>query len=205
VEDDPLGGADPYSSSKAGAELVAASWRHSFGESGPSIATARAGNVIGGGDWAKDRLIPDAMRAALEGRPLLVRNPDAVRPWQHVLNPLAGYLLLGERMDAAEAWNFGPEPGDELPVRAVVERIGALWGEGFEWRVEDDGGPPETAVLRLDSAKARERLGWEARWDLERGLAATVEWFRAWGRGDDPREASLAQIRAFAGTPVDAL
>lgn len=205
VEDDPLGGADPYSSSKAGVELLAASWRHSFGDGGPSIATARAGNVIGGGDWAKDRLIPDAMRAALGGRPLLVRNPDAVRPWQHVLNPLAGYLMLGERMDAAEAWNFGPRPGDELPVRAIADRIRDLWGGEFDWRAEADGGPPETAVLRLDSAKARERLGWEPGWDLDRGLAATVEWFRAWGRGDDAREVSLAQIRAFAGTPVDAL
>ena len=204
-EGDPLGGADPYSSSKACAELVAASWQYSFGEvGGPSVATARAGNVIGGGDWAKDRLIPDAMRAALDGRPLIVRNPDAVRPWQHVLNPLAGYLLLGQRMFAPEAWNFGPEPEDELPVRALVERIGTLWGEGFEWHAEDDGGPPENPTLRLDSTKAREQLGWRPLWDLERGLAATVEWFRAWGRGDDVREASLAQIRAFAGTPVDA-
>jgi CDP-glucose 4,6-dehydratase len=193
VEGDPLGGDDPYSSSKAAAELVAATWRSSFGASGPSIATARAGNVIGGGDWAEDRLIPDAMRAALGGRPLLVRNPDAVRPWQHVLNPLAGYLLLAERADAAEAWNFGPDPGDELPVRDVVERIGARWGDGFEWRAEEDGGPPETAVLRLDSTKARERLGWAPALNLDEALAATVEWFRS----DDPREASLRQIRAF--------
>jgi CDP-glucose 4,6-dehydratase len=190
-EDDRLGGEDPYSASKAAAELVAGSYRDSLGV---RAATARAGNVIGGGDWAEDRLIPDAMRAALEGRPLLVRNPDAVRPWQHVLNPLAGYLLLAEHTDAAEAWNFGPDPGDELPVRDLVERIGARWGDGFEWRTEDDGGPPETTVLRLDSTKARQRLGWVPGWNLDEALAATVEWFRA----EDRREASLRQIRAFA-------
>jgi CDP-glucose 4,6-dehydratase len=209
VEGDPLGGADPYSSSKACAELVASAWRDSFGASGPAIATARAGNVIGGGDWAEDRLVPDAMRAALAGRPLAVRNPEAVRPWQHVLNPLAGYLALAGRLlggeDVAEAWNFGPRHDDELPVRAIADRVREHWGQGFEWRAQGDGGPPETAVLRLDSAKARDRLGWEPAWDLDEGLAATVDWFRAWSGGADARETSLAQIRAFAGMPADAL
>jgi CDP-glucose 4,6-dehydratase len=201
-EGDPLGGADPYSSSKACAELVAAAWRQSFGSGGgPAIATVRAGNVIGGGDWATDRLVPDAMRAAQEGEALRVRNPDAVRPWQHVLNPLAGYLevaqRLGEDAAAADVWNFGPEPGDELPVSAIADRLAALWGEGLEWRAEGDGGPAETAVLRLDSTKARERLGWAPRWDLDEALAATVDWFRAWSAGADVRGITAAQIAAF--------
>jgi CDP-glucose 4,6-dehydratase len=200
-EGDPLGGADPYSSSKACAELVAAAWRDSFGADGPAIATVRAGNVIGGGDWAADRLVPDAVRAALAGEPLLVRNPDAVRPWQHVLNPLSGYLevaqRLGEDPGAAGPWNFGPEPGDELPVRAIADRLAQLWGEGLEWRTEGDGGPPETAVLRLDSTRAHERLGWEPRWHLDDALAATVDWFRAWAGGADARAVTAAQIAAF--------
>lgn len=201
-EGDPLGGSDPYSSSKACAELVAAAWRRSFGT---AIATVRAGNVIGGGDWAADRLVPDAIRAALDGRPLLVRNPEAIRPWQHVLNPLSGYLevaqRLGEEPAAAEAWNFGPAPDDELPVRDVADRLASLWGEGLEWRAEGDGGPPETAVLRLDSAKARERLGWEPRWHLDEALSATVDWFRAWSAGADARGITAAQLAAFAARP----
>jgi CDP-glucose 4,6-dehydratase len=204
-EGDPLGGADPYSSSKAAAELVAASWRSSFGAGGPAIASVRAGNVIGGGDWATDRLVPDAIRAALDGRPLLVRNPDAVRPWQHVLNPLSGYLevaqRLGEDPEAADAWNFGPAAGDELPVRAIADRLVALWGEGLEWRTEGDGGPPETAELRIDSAKARERLGWAPRWPLDEALSATVDWFRAWREQPDARAVTAAQIAAFSAGP----
>ena len=202
-EGDELGGADPYSNSKACAELVAAAWRESFGAGGgPAIATVRAGNVIGGGDWAADRLVPDAIRAALDRRPLLVRNPDAIRPWQHVLNPLSGYLevaqRLGEEPEAAAAWNFGPAPDDELPVRDVADRLAALWGEGLEWRAEGDGGPPETAVLRLDSAKARERLGWAPRWHLDEALSATVDWSRAWAAGADARGITAAQLAAFA-------
>ena len=209
-EGDPLGGADPYSSSKACAELVAAAWRSSFGAGGPAIATVRAGNVIGGGDWAADRLVPDAVRAALAGEALMVRNPDAVRPWQHVLNPLSGYLevaqRLGEEPGAADAWNFGPAPGDELPVRAIADRMAALWGEGLEWRTDGcppiGGHPPETAVLRLDSSRARELLGWEPRWHLDEALAATVDWFRAWRGGADARAITAAQIAAFAAGGV---
>jgi CDP-glucose 4,6-dehydratase len=201
-EDDPLGGADPYSSSKACAELVTAAWRASFGAAGPAIASVRAGNVIGGGDWAEDRLVPDAMRAALDGRPLVVRNPEAVRPWQHVLNPLSGYLIVAERLlrdgDCAEPWNFGPDPSDELTVGAVADRIAARWGEGFEWTLGDDRGPAETAVLRVDSTKARERLGWTPGWTLDAGLDATVEWFRAWRDGADAHELCVEQIHAFS-------
>jgi CDP-glucose 4,6-dehydratase len=203
-EGDPLGGADPYSSSKACAELVAAAYRRSF-PGGPAVATARAGNVIGGGDWARDRLVPDAMRAALRGEELVVRNPSAVRPWQHVLCPLAGYLALAERVwadpSAAGPWNLGPDPGDELPVSAIADRLCELWGGGFRWRAEGDGGPPETAVLRLDSTKARELLGWRPAWGLDASLAATVEWTRAVAGGADPRAVCAAQIADYAAVP----
>ncbi len=190
VEDDPLGGKDPYSASKAAQELVAAAHRQTFG--GP-IATARAGNVIGGGDWAADRLVPDIMRARAAGETVVLRNPDAVRPWQHVLNPLSGYLTLAERLlngdDVAEAWNFGPDPDDALPVREVVERL------GVEYRVEPDpDAGKESVLLRLDSAKARDRLGWTPGWDLATGLAATQEWYAG---EDDARERTLRQVRAF--------
>jgi CDP-glucose 4,6-dehydratase len=201
-EGDPLGGADPYSSSKACAELVAAAYRSSFGRDGPAIGSVRAGNVIGGGDWAADRLVPDAMRAALRGEPLAVRNPDAVRPWQHVLNPLSGYLALAERLwrapEEAGPWNFGPEPGDERPVRWIADRVCELWGDGLSWTEHGDGGPAETHVLRLDSSKARERLGWRPRWDLDQALSATVDWFHAHRDGADVRAVCQAQIAAFA-------
>ncbi len=191
TEDDPLGGKDPYSASKAAQELVAAAHRQTFG--GP-IATARAGNVIGGGDWAADRLIPDVMRAAAAGETVVLRNPDAVRPWQHVLNPLSGYLVLAERLlagaDVAEAWNFGPADDDALPVRTVVERL------GVPHRVEPDpNAGKESVLLRLDSTKARERLGWAPGWDLTAGLEATQQWYAGDG---DPRDRTLAQIAAFS-------
>jgi CDP-glucose 4,6-dehydratase len=200
-EDDPLGGADPYSSSKACAELITAAYRRSFA-TGPALASARAGNVIGGGDWAADRLVPDAMRAALAGRQLAIRNPDAVRPWQHVLGPLSGYLALAERLwddpSAAGAWNFGPDAGDEVAVREVADRICELWGGGLRWRAAGGGGPPETAVLRVDSGKARERLRWAPAWRLEHALGATVDWFRAVASGADPRAECAAQIADYA-------
>jgi CDP-glucose 4,6-dehydratase len=200
-EEDPLGGDDPYSSSKAAAELVTAAYRRSFARD-IALASVRAGNVIGGGDWAEDRLVPDAMRAALAGSEVAVRNPESVRPWQHVLNPLAGYLTLAERLwsdpSAAGAWNFGPSAEDELPVREVVERLCERWGGGLRWRAEDDGGPPETHVLRVDSTKARERLGWRPGWDIGDAIAATVDWFRAHSEGADARATCVRQIAAYA-------
>ena len=198
-EDDPLGGDEPYSASKAGAELVAAAYRRSYGL---PVATARAGNVIGGGDWGADRLLPDVMRAATAGAPVELRNPAAVRPWQHVLNPLAGYLLLAEAVFAdpqafAGGWNFGPDPGDELPVGTIAARLGELWDGGIDVREQPGEHPPESAVLRLDSAKARERLGWRPAWDLDAGLRAIVEWYRAYERGGDVRALTFEQIAAY--------
>ena len=206
AEDDPLGGEDPYSSSKACAELVTAAYRDSFArDGGPAIASARAGNVIGGGDWAPDRLVPDAMRAGLDGLPFAVRNPNAVRPWQHVLNPLAGYLVLVERLcsdpDAAGPWNIGPDPRDERPVSEVAAAVCELWGEGLAWEATDMGGPAEAPVLRIDSTKAREQLGWHPAWDLDDALRATVSWFRRY-RDATAADTTVEQARAYlAGEP----
>jgi CDP-glucose 4,6-dehydratase len=187
-EIDRLGGNDPYSASKAGAELVAHSYRSSFfGNGGPLVATARAGNVIGGGDWSLDRLIPDAVRAMQQGCALPVRSPRATRPWQHVLEPLHGYLLLAARLldgDAAcaGAYNFGPDAADNLPVAALLDGLGAHWPQ-LEWRL--DGTQPvgkEAALLHLDSSKARHELGWQVRWPLAVGLQKTAEWYAAAAR-----------------------
>ena len=203
-EYEPLGGDDPYSSSKACQELVAGAYAQSYfarGD-GPRVATARAGNVVGGGDWGQDRLVPDAMRAALAGDPVEVRNPAAVRPWQHALNPLSGYLLLAERLcdpgDAAGAWNFGPPDEDARTVGWIVARLTELWPDGFEVTGASElDAPAEAVTLKLDSSKARARLGWAPAWDLEEGLRAVVDWYVAYGEGRDMRELTLAQIRAF--------
>lgn len=204
AEDDRLGGEDPYSSSKACAELVTAAYRSSFfgGQEAPRVATARAGNVIGGGDWGRDRLIPDIVRAVDAGEPLLVRNPQAVRPWQHVLNPLSGYLLLAEQLwrtrEAARAWNFGPREGDAQTVSWIVERLGALWGGAFRWQLDEGVNPPEAGHLALDSSAAERALGWRPRWPLQEALGRVVEWHEALGRGEDMRRVSLGQIERFA-------
>ena len=203
-EDDPLGGEDPYSSSKAAQEMVAEAYRRSYGL---PIATGRAGNVIGGGDWGADRLLPDIVDAMLDERALELRNPGAVRPWQHVLNPLAGYLVLAQAVhrDAgtfAAGWNFGPEPGDELPVSALVERIGELWGTPIETAEQPGEHPPEAPTLRLDSSRARSELGWRPGWDLDEGLRAIVAWARVYRDGGDVRATTLEQIAAFQ-TAVD--
>ena len=196
-EEDALGRSDPYSASKAAQELVAASFRDSaLAPRGIAVATARAGNVLGGGDCAPDRLVPDAIRAARAGAPVIVRNPDAVRPWQHVLNPLNGYLVLAERLlegHATEAWNFGPEASDERPASWLVERLAQHWPGGIEVRVQPDGrGGQEAPVLRLDCSKAHTRLGWSTRWNLETAIEATVDWYAG-----SPAEATRRQIAAF--------
>jgi CDP-glucose 4,6-dehydratase len=201
-EDEPLGGADPYSASKAAQELVAHAYRRSFGL---PIATARAGNVIGGGDFAEDRLVPDIMRSALAGEPVTVRNPAAIRPWQHVLEPLSGYLALAERLassadGAPEAVNFGPRDEDSRPVGWIVERLAELWPGGIEQvPSEEEAPPPEASVLRLDSSLAGRALGWTPAWDLGRGLQAVVEWFAAYRDGGQVREVTLDQIAQHQG------
>jgi CDP-glucose 4,6-dehydratase len=212
-EDEPLGGADPYSASKACQELVAHAYRRSFAM---PVATGRAGNVIGGGDFAEDRLVPDALRAALAGEPVSVRNPAATRPWQHVLEPLSGYLALAERVAAASAadaaagaaraaapdgfppaLNFGPRDEDARPVGWIVERLAELWPGGIEQApADEEAPPPEANVLMLDSSLAASTLGWTPAWDLGRGLEAVVEWFVAYRDGADMRQVTLGQIEA---------
>jgi CDP-glucose 4,6-dehydratase len=203
VETDPLGGEDPYSSSKACAELVAAAYRRSFfsGEGGPGVASARAGNVIGGGDWGEDRLLPDVVRAVGSGTPLLVRNPRAVRPWQHVLNPLSGYLLVAQALWAGEAdraWNFGPREQDVRTVEWIVERLAALWDGALGWRIDERPNPPEAGHLALDSGDAERLLGWRPALDLQDALGLVVEWHRAQQGGEDMRRVSLQQIARLA-------
>lgn len=201
-ENEPLGGRDPYSSSKACAELVTAAYRMSFLESaGVTVASARAGNVIGGGDWAKDRLVPDLIRAIGKGEPLRVRNPDAVRPWQHVLEPLSGYLQLAERLGQdrrlSGSWNFGPAADDARSVQWIVDRLTALWGQGAAWEIDKRSHPHEAFQLTVDSSKARAVLCWKPRWALDRALESIVEWHKAHLAGADMRAMTLAQIGAY--------
>jgi CDP-glucose 4,6-dehydratase len=205
-EHDPLGGRDPYSSSKGCAELLTSAYRDSFfaPAGGPRLASARAGNVIGGGDWSEDRLLADVMRGALEGRAIRVRNPHSIRPWQHVLNPLGGYLQLVQALWSSEqfacGWNFGPAEQDSLPVRAVIERIAALWPEPLHWVDASEqlgSASHEAQHLKIDSARARERLGWRLRWGLQDGLEALVAWYRALQADEDMRIVSMDQIEAF--------
>ena len=205
-ESEPMGGRDPYSSSKGCAELVTAAYRTSFLESsGIAVASARAGNVIGGGDWSADRLLADVYRAAAAGLPVQIRNPKAVRPWQHVLEPLAGYLILAERLYSegrrfAEAWNFGPGDADARPVGEVMDQVVRLWGEGLHWERDTGSHPHEAQLLRLDSTKARGALGWRPRMGLDEALRWTVEWYKAELRGEDMQRRSFEQIERYAQT-----
>lgn len=206
-ESEALGGHDPYSSSKACAEHVTAAYRSSFlRASGVHVASARAGNVIGGGDWAADRLVPDFFRAADRSEPVLCRYPAAVRPWQHVLEPVAGYVALAEALfeqgDAvAEAWNFGPAEDDARPVGWILDLLTAIAG-GPGWVRDGSDQPHEAGLLMLDSSKARQRLGWSPRWRLARALEETVAWHRAWREGQDMRAFSLEQVARFSGQTV---
>ena len=202
-EQAPMGGSDPYSSSKGAAELVTAAYRESYFSvaDGPRVASARAGNVIGGGDWGQDRLVADLVRAAERRESILLRNPDAVRPWQHVLNPLHGYLLLAQSLvsDAslAAGWNFGPDVEDALPVRDIAERFSALWPGGLAWTQDDRAQPPEASYLALDSSRAHRHLGWRPGWNLEQALARIVDWHRERAAGEDARRTTLTQIEQF--------
>ncbi len=208
VEDDPKGGHDPYSNSKGCAELVSDAYLRSFfapdGE-GPRLASARAGNVIGGGDWGEDRLIPDIMRGALAGEPIPVRNPEAVRPWQHVLNPLRAtcdspQAAARRSRRSRAAGTSAPTPGDAQPVRSLADRLTELWPGELRWELDPGPHPHEAHHLALDSSKAREQLGWAPAWGLEEALAGIVQWYRALAAGEDMRAVTLAQIESFGAT-----
>lgn len=209
-ENDPLGGHDPYSASKAACELAVASYRKSFFQDGPAVATARAGNVIGGGDWAADRIVPDCIRALMRDEPIVLRRPEAVRPWQHVLEPLAGYLWLAARLAVAprfaDAWNFGPVGGGHLRVREVVERAIAAWGAG-SWQLhpEADAQPHEATLLKLDATKAVDQLGWTPIMGADAAIAETVRWYRErQNPAFDAHDFTLAQIRAYEAAAAHA-
>ena len=205
-EDEPMGGHDPYSSSKGCVELLSSAWRRSFlRDAGIALATARAGNVIGGGDWATDRLVPDILRALESGQHVAIRNPDAVRPWQHVLEPLSGYLVLAERLFEqgqayAEGWNFGPSDEDARPVQWIVERLCTAWGSDARWSLQPGEHPHEAGHLRLDISKARQRLHWAPRWDLEAALLHIARWHQAWRQGEDMRAICMSQISEYTAT-----
>lgn len=206
-ESDPMGGHDPYSNSKGCAELVTASYRASFFAEGTGrrcrVASARAGNVIGGGDWSEDRLLPDIVRGFAESRSVEIRNPAAIRPWQHVLEPLAGYIALAERLSGphgdgfAEGWNFGPPAQDCQPVSSVADRLAAVWGRGAGWHVSDTPGAHEATYLMVDASKAQARLGWQGRLGLAEALSWTAEWYRAQLDGAPALDLTLDQIERF--------
>ena len=201
-ENEPMGGYDPYSSSKGCSELVTAAYRRSFLEpAGIALASARAGNVIGGGDWAVDRLIPDFLRALDAGEILRIRDPLATRPWQHVLEPLSGYLMLAERLftdglDYAEAWNFGPSDDDACTVQWILERLIEV-RKDVKWQQEGIPQAHEAHHLKLDSSKARTLLSWQPRWKVHNALQETLEWHHAWRNGQDMKSFSLAQVAAY--------
>lgn len=204
-EDEPMGGHDPYSNSKGCAELVVSAYRRSFFHNGTvALASGRAGNVIGGGDWAADRLIPDILRSVAAGEPVDIRNPLAIRPWQHVLEPVSGYLVLAQALwndghAAAKAWNFGPRDEDARPVQWIVERLCAIWGDGAGWVHDDSVHPHEARYLKLDISRARAELNWQPRWSLGDALDSIVAWHRAWLAGADMHEHCLTEIERFVG------
>ena len=202
-ENDPMGGHDPYSSSKGCSELVSASYRKSFfNDSGVAIASARAGNVIGGGDWAKNRIIPDAMNAFANNEKLLIRNPNSIRPWQHVLEPLFGYLMLCQQLinnpDAfSGAWNFGPSLEDAQPVSVLADIISESWGDNAEWKYDNGEHPHEANYLKLNCSKAKNILKWEPIWTLDQALVETVKWYKAFYNNENMSKFTLEQIEKY--------
>lgn len=208
-ENEAMGGFDPYSNSKGCAELVTAAYRNSYfhpehyAKHGIAVASARAGNVIGGGDWADDRLIPDIMRAIMQGKPVYIRSPHAIRPWQHVLEPLSGYLLLAEKLYQegaayAEAWNFGPSDDDTKPVQWIVEHLTHAWGENVHWTLDHDKHPHEAHHLKLDCSKAKARLDWRPQWRLDQALDSIVAWQKHYSQSMDMNLFTLKQISDYA-------
>ncbi len=204
-ESEPMGGYDPYSNSKGCAELVTTAYRQSYFSSPNSnnkVASARAGNVIGGGDWSKDRLIPDAINAFEAGKPLMIRNPLATRPWQHVLEPLSGYLILAEKLYEQDstftsAWNFGPRDEDNRAVQQVIDLLISNWGNSATWRKDGSEQPHEANLLKLDCTKARSKLGWVPKWNLETAIKRIVEWEKAFKENGNMQEVSLEQINQY--------
>lgn len=204
-EDEPMGGYDPYSSSKGCAELVTSAYRRSFMGAGQvALASARAGNVIGGGDWAADRLVPDILRAFEQSQPVRIRNPHSTRPWQHVLEPLSGYLVLAQHLCAAdghrfaEGWNFGPREEDARPVQWIVERMARTWGDDASWALDGGEHPHEAHYLKLDVSKARAQLGWRPAWTLGHALEAITTWHRTWLKGEDVQALCRTQIAEYS-------
>jgi CDP-glucose 4,6-dehydratase len=203
AETDRLGGFDPYSNSKACAELAVSSYRNSFFADGKClIATARAGNVIGGGDWSEDRLLPDVFRSLIFGENLLIRNPNSVRPWQHTLEPLNGYMLLAEKLfagnkDFANAWNFGPEDEDAQPVGFILDEIKQIWDEKISWQIADGEHPHETNLLKLDSSKSKNELGWKPKLSLPEALKLTSDWYKSFKNKENLIETTQKQIEFY--------
>lgn len=204
-ENDPLGGYDPYSNSKACAELVTTAYRNSFFNAneykkhGVAVASARAGNVIGGGDWAEDRLIPDFVRAVSKGEEVKLRSPYAIRPWQHVIEPLAGYMRLAERLfhdgpDYAGPWNFGPEDNSARNVKYITKRFAEFWGGGFSFVLDKDTQPHEASFLKLDCSQAKAKLDWMSLWNIDEALKRTVDWYKAWFKSEDMLSITENQI-----------
>ena len=201
-ENDPMGGYDPYSSSKGCAELVASSYRRSFlQDQGIGIASVRAGNVIGGGDWADDRLIPDILRSFEKNKPVVIRNPKATRPWQHVLEPLSGYLILAQNLykdqkKYAEGWNFGPNEKDVQPVDWILDKMISKWPNS-SWELDNNSNPHEAGFLKLDISKAKSKLGWSPVWELSQTLEKIVSWHQAWLNKDDMQAVCLTEIEEY--------
>jgi CDP-glucose 4,6-dehydratase len=203
-EFEPMGGYDPYSNSKGCSELVTSAFRRSFfgTDSGILLASARAGNVIGGGDWSEDRLVSDALRAFEKKIPLVVRNPSATRPWQHVLEPISGYLTLAENLflskrEYAEGWNFGPKDEDARPVSDILDFLVDHWPEEASWVKDENEQPHEAQLLKLDISKAQTRLRWQPRWELNKTLHSIIDWHKSWLEGADMREITYAQIKNY--------